>query len=537
MVSGALSPSMDMFLQDVAQMAGGITYGDIIEFGKVAQPHHLRALNLVKADWDEAAVSEDEEAIQEAGAHVASILKSALQSKVPAPMILEEPTMEDVPDDSILEEDYDVRPVTNAFLDYIVGTGVCEEESPAYRIIRNLAIYMSEEDMVDFCNTYGYNVGSTTLDEALLMEAPFTGKAKNIFGKKKNAGAELDKSFAKGLKAGNKAYNKLANQAMKLVSDEIKGKGESKDYLYWPDSSKGLSWSEWIDFVEENKNDPKGRAKIYNAIVTDSSGRRIVRRGCEDFSKSPIAASTSNKKLKYVWEGDMVIGAEEAAKKPGMTAEEAPAEKAPTKADKDDETTSSASEEGEMDLDLDADGDGEISEEEAAAAEGEGGGEGGEEGDKKDPENKPAAPTDATEKAAGYKLPQGVTYKHVAMFKKLLWLGANFELYDAFNKKVSITKLQDLNKINGETIYDYTIKAQGKSMELVKWLQNAVRAKALKESMTKSEAIKFQRMLAEAVIYPTKSSGKYLTEAFKPVSSTVSDGDVSLDDAFFTAYR
>lgn len=565
-ISGNLNPVLDSFLQDVAQMTQAISYDDIITFAKCAQPHQISALETLRKGWAEVVDYDDDNELNEIAQHVAAIVhdvKCDVIEECATSDATEEPTpvkealtnreklkraFPELNFDAPLTEDLDVATCIREFLDNLVEQEIVEEYSPAYRLIEALLRFMKPEDACAFCR----DDESDELTEAVLTEAPFLGRAKNIFGNNKNVEKALDKDVAKANAAGNKRYDKLAKDAMAAVAREIKGKGNATEYLYWVDPKQdALTHDEWVEFVEENKGTAQGRAKIYNTIVTDASGRRIIRRGVEDLSKAPIVSSTTNKTLRYVWEADQVISAKEAANKPGMfpdSQEEVPEEEDPKKTpakpeDPDEDPSDEGADEGTDDPS-----------EDPSDESGEDGEKGEEEEPKKEDDKKGASNQG--------NLPAGITPKHLAKFKQLAYLGG-ITIYDAFDKPMKLNSVKDLAPITPETVYDYRIDIRGKRHELVKWLQTAVKSRVITEEYDDMEAIE---ILSEATLIYDKTpltenmetpasavefahddsygsfgavkSINYLEEAFKPIKETsLYDGDVTEEDAFFAAFN
>lgn len=455
---------------------------------------------------------------------------------------------------SDLEEDIDVRDCTNKLLDYVVEMGIAELDSPAYRLIANLLHYMSEDEVGEFCDDYEYDFDSDDLNESLLMEAPRTGIAKNIFGRRKNVNNTVAGAARKGSKVANKRYDKLAKQALALVKKELTGKGDYPNYLYWVDG-KALSFDEYQDLVPDDFSPTsEDAAKILNAIVTDASGRRILRRGAESFYDSPIAASATNKKLKYVWENGMLISAAEAGKKPGMQAdedEEDPKDKDTDPKDTDPKDDDEDPRDDEVDDDSDSEDEDPKDEDPKDADE--------------DPKDKDEDPKDKDEsddkKPASGDDPfkernKGVTKKIIDKFRKLA-MATGLEVKDAFGKVVDMDSSMAVGKITPESLIDYTIKVKGKELSLTDWLVHAMKNRVITESFVSEE---FKKELSEAVLYKhaRKSSVKesvlddeyhsvgsvrttdYLQEAFKPVAKAklpIDSGDITEDDAFFLSYR
>ena len=77
-VSGSLPASADGFLQDVAQMYGGIDYTDIMHFAKKATSTEIRKIQSLRKKAELAAEEDDEEAIGRIAKQAASYVKSIL---------------------------------------------------------------------------------------------------------------------------------------------------------------------------------------------------------------------------------------------------------------------------------------------------------------------------------------------------------------------------------------------------------------------------------------------------------------------------
>lgn len=77
-VSGSLPASADGFLQDVAQMYGGIDYTDIMHFAKKATSTEIRKIQSLRKKAELAAEEDDEEAIGRIAKQAASYVKSVL---------------------------------------------------------------------------------------------------------------------------------------------------------------------------------------------------------------------------------------------------------------------------------------------------------------------------------------------------------------------------------------------------------------------------------------------------------------------------
>ena len=77
-VSGSLPASADGFLQDVAQMYGGIDYTDIMHFAKKATNTEIRKIQSLRKKAELAAEEDDEEAIGRIAKQAASYVKSIL---------------------------------------------------------------------------------------------------------------------------------------------------------------------------------------------------------------------------------------------------------------------------------------------------------------------------------------------------------------------------------------------------------------------------------------------------------------------------
>lgn len=77
-VSGSLPDSADGFLQDVAQMYGGIDYTDIMHFAKKATSTEIRKIQSLRKKAELAAEEDDEEAIGRIAKQAASYVKSIL---------------------------------------------------------------------------------------------------------------------------------------------------------------------------------------------------------------------------------------------------------------------------------------------------------------------------------------------------------------------------------------------------------------------------------------------------------------------------
>ena len=77
-VLGSLPASADGFLQDVAQMYGGIDYTDIMHFAKKATSTEIRKIQSLRKKAELAAEEDDEEAIGRIAKQAASYVKSVL---------------------------------------------------------------------------------------------------------------------------------------------------------------------------------------------------------------------------------------------------------------------------------------------------------------------------------------------------------------------------------------------------------------------------------------------------------------------------
>lgn len=77
-VSGSLPASADGFLQDVAQMYGGIDYTDIMHFAKKATSTEIRKIQSLRKKAELAVEEDDEEAIGRIAKQAASYVKSVL---------------------------------------------------------------------------------------------------------------------------------------------------------------------------------------------------------------------------------------------------------------------------------------------------------------------------------------------------------------------------------------------------------------------------------------------------------------------------
>lgn len=74
-VSSNLTPAVDNFLHDVAQIGGTITYGDIMHFQPT--PESLKELKKLRSKWREAAEYDDEDELTTIAASVAEVVKGS----------------------------------------------------------------------------------------------------------------------------------------------------------------------------------------------------------------------------------------------------------------------------------------------------------------------------------------------------------------------------------------------------------------------------------------------------------------------------
>lgn len=74
-ISSNLTPAVDNFLHDVAQIGGTITYGDIMHFQPT--PESLKELKKLRSKWREAAEYDDEDELTTIAASVAKVVKGS----------------------------------------------------------------------------------------------------------------------------------------------------------------------------------------------------------------------------------------------------------------------------------------------------------------------------------------------------------------------------------------------------------------------------------------------------------------------------
>lgn len=126
------------------------------------------------------------------------------------------------------------------------------------------------------------------IEDKALLEAGFFDKLKNMFNKPVDMKAGMAKSAAKN----SAQFEKVLNDAMKLIVDEYGPKGrnytyylQKKDGNYMP----GMNQDKAKSYYDKILNSPNGEltTSIANAVVVNEQGK-IVRRGLENLKGSQV---------------------------------------------------------------------------------------------------------------------------------------------------------------------------------------------------------------------------------------------------------
>ncbi len=245
-VSSNLTPAIDSFLQDIAQIHGGIDYNDIIEFGKTVTPEDVKKLTNLRRRYRAEAEYGDDAILDPIVAKVVALVKpitSITEAVKEVDLILN--------DDEVIDLDEATGDITiyDDVIDYtpelpIVFKFAEDEDNLVHKYV------MKEHDEEAGTIRLAY-AGPDELRESLLLEAP-----------KWLQNRRADKATQKALAMDNKP--------------------DAKNWTYIVDG-KSMNYSQYKEL------DDATRA---NAIVLDKGF--YIRRGTEDMSDRLVRYTKDN---------------------------------------------------------------------------------------------------------------------------------------------------------------------------------------------------------------------------------------------------
>lgn len=249
-VSSELTPALDNFLQDVAQIHGGIDYNDIMEFGKNVTPEQIKKLTNLRRRYNTEAQYDD--------ANFDPIVAKVIAIVKPAAPITEAVDTVDLilNDDEVMDLDERTGDITiyDDVIDYtpelpIVFKFAEDEDNVVHKYV------MKEHDEEAGTIRLAYS-GPDELIESLLLEGPFNKIKQTVANRK------ADKATEKALAMDNKP--------------------DAKNWTYIV-NGKSMNYSQYKEL------DDATRA---NAIVLDKGF--YIRRGTEDMSDRLVRYTKDN---------------------------------------------------------------------------------------------------------------------------------------------------------------------------------------------------------------------------------------------------